>query len=382
MSDKKKKIISVVGARPNFMKLAPIERELRKHKNLYKHLIVHTGQHYDHKLSEVFFKDLELPKPDMYLGAGSGTHAEQTARIMVEFEKVVLKEKPDLVIVFGDVNSTIACALVCSKVHHGSGAIPLAHVEAGLRSFDNTMPEEINRIVTDSLSEMLFITEFEGVKNLVKEGISRKKIFLTGDTMIDSLAYYRKKINSSKILAKLGLKKRKYILSTIHRPVNVDSKESFTRIISIFEKVSAKALSFDPAIKIILPIHPRTLKMAERFSLISRLKDIRNLLTIEPAGYTDFIKLLTDSKMVITDSGGIQEEATFLKIPCLTLRESFERPETLKIGTNTLCGLNEELVVKKTGEIFRGVYKEGKIPELMDGKASKRIVKIIKSRLF
>ncbi len=382
MSDKKKKIISVVGARPNFMKLAPIERELRKHKNLYKHLIVHTGQHYDHKLSEVFFKDLELPKPDIYLGAGSGTHAEQTARIMVEFEKVVLKEKPDLVIVFGDVNSTIACALVCSKIHHGRGAIPLAHVEAGLRSFDNTMPEEINRIVTDSLSEMLFITESEGVKNLVKEGISRKKIFLTGDTMIDSLAYYRKKISSSKILAKLGLKKRKYILSTIHRPVNVDSKKSFTRIISIFEKVSAKALSFDPAIKIILPIHPRTLKMAERFSLISRLKDIINLLTIEPAGYTDFIKLLTDSKMVITDSGGIQEEATFLKIPCLTLRESFERPETLKIGTNTLCGLNEELVVKKTGEIFRGVYKEGKIPELMDGKASKRIVKIIKSRLF
>jgi len=382
LSDKKKKIISVVGARPNFMKLAPIERELRKHKNLYKHLIVHTGQHYDHKLSEVFFKDLELPKPDIYLGAGSGTHAEQTARIMVEFEKVVLKEKPDLVIVFGDVNSTIACALVCSKIHHGRGAIPLAHVEAGLRSFDNTMPEEINRIVTDSLSEMLFITESEGVKNLVKEGISRKKIFLTGDTMIDSLAYYRKKISSSKILAKLGLKKRKYILSTIHRPVNVDSKKSFTRIISIFEKVSAKALSFDPAIKIILPIHPRTLKMAERFSLISRLKDIINLLTIEPAGYTDFIKLLTDSKMVITDSGGIQEEATFLKIPCLTLRESFERPETLKIGTNTLCGLNEELVVKKTGEIFRGVYKEGKIPELMDGKASKRIVKIIKSRLF
>ena len=379
---RKKKIISVVGARPNFMKLAPIERELRKHKNLYKHLIVHTGQHYDHKLSEVFFKDLELPKPDIYLGAGSGSHAEQTARIMVEFEKVVLKEKPDLVIVFGDVNSTIACALVCSKIHHGNGTIPLAHVEAGLRSFDNTMPEEINRIVTDALSEMLFITEAEGVKNLLKEGVNRKKIYLTGDTMIDSLAFYRKKINSSKVLAKLGLKKGKYILSTIHRPVNVDNRINLEKIISIFEKVAAKALSFDPEIKIVLPIHPRTLKMAEKFSLLNRLKKIKNLVTIEPAGYTEFIKLLTDSKFVITDSGGIQEEATFLKIPCLTLRESFERPETLKIGTNTLCGLNEELVIRKTGEIFRGVYKKGKIPGLMDGKASNRIVKAIKSRLF
>lgn len=378
----KKKIISVVGARPNFMKLAPIERELRKHKNLYKHLIVHTGQHYDHKLSEVFFKDLELPKPDIYLGAGSGSHAEQTAKIMTEFEKVVLMEKPDLVIVFGDVNSTIACALVCSKIHHNGGTIPLAHVEAGLRSFDNTMPEEINRIVTDALSEMLFITESEGVKNLLKEGVSRKKIFLTGDTMIDSLAFYRKKISTSKILAKLGLKKGKYILSTIHRPVNVDNRESFERIISIFEKVSLKALSFDSDVKIVLPIHPRTLKMAEKFGLMGRFEKITNLLTIEPAGYTEFIKLLTDCKLVITDSGGIQEEATFLRIPCLTLRESFERPETLRIGTNTLCGLNEKLVVKKTGEIFSGTYKKGKIPGLMDGKASKRIVKAIKSRLF
>ena len=188
------------------MKLAPIERELRKHKNLYTHLIVHTGQHYDHKLSEIFFKDLGLPKPDIFLGAGSGSHAEQTAKIMTEFEKVVLKEKPDLVIVFGDVNSTIACALVCSKIHSGTGNIPIAHVEAGLRSFDNTMPEEINRIVTDSLSEILFITEAEGVKNLLKEGVSRKKIFLVGDTMIDSLIYFKKNINTSTILAKLGLK--------------------------------------------------------------------------------------------------------------------------------------------------------------------------------
>lgn len=364
------------------MKLAPIERELSKHKNHYKHLIVHTGQHYDHKLSDIFFKDLGIPKPDIFLGAGSGSHAEQTAKIMTEFEKVVLKEKPDLVVVFGDVNSTIACALVCSKVHLGKGTIPIAHVEAGLRSFDKTMPEEINRIVTDSLSEILFITEAEGVKNLLNEGIKRNKIFLVGDTMIDSLAYFRKKINTSNILTKLGLEKGKYILSTIHRPVNVDSKESFSKIISIFEKVSVKALRFDPDVKIVLPMHPRTLKMAAKFSLIGRLKSIKNLLTIDPAGYTDFIKLLSDCKLVITDSGGIQEEATFLQIPCLTLRESFERPETLNIGTNTLCGLDATLVLKKTGEIFTGSYKKGKIPGLMDGKASKRIVKVIKSRLF
>ena len=379
---KKKKIISVVGARPNFMKLAPIELELGKHKNLFKHLIVHTGQHYDHKLSKVFFKDLNLPEPDIFLGAGSGSHAEQTARIMVEFEKVVLKEKPDLVIVFGDVNSTIACALVCSKIHHYGGTIPVAHVEAGLRSFDTTMPEEINRIVTDSLSDMLFITEPEGVKNLVKEGVNKKKIHLVGDTMIDSLVYFRKKFSTSGILKKLKLKKGRYILSTIHRPVNVDNKENLARIISIFSRVSEKALSYDPEIKIVLPIHPRTLKMAENFSLLEKLKSIPGILTIDPAGYTDFIKLLTDSILVITDSGGIQEEATFLKIPCLTLRDSFERPETLKLGSNTLCGLNEALVIKKISEIFTGKYKKGKIPRLMDGKASKRIVSAVKTRLL
>jgi UDP-N-acetylglucosamine 2-epimerase (non-hydrolysing) len=229
---------------------------------------------------------------------------------------------------------------------------------------------------------MLFITEAEGVKNLIKEGISRKKIFLVGDTMIDSLAHYRKKINTSGILKKLSLKKGGYILSTIHRPVNVDNKESLERIISIFEKVSAKALSFDPEIKIVLPVHPRTLKMAEKFSLINRLNKIKNLVTTEPAGYTDFIKLLTDCKLVITDSGGIQEEATFLKIPCLTLRDSFERPETLRIGSNTLCGLNEPLVLKKISEIFTGKYKKGKIPRQMDGKASLRIVKAIRSYLY
>lgn len=381
LKPKKKKIISVVGARPNFMKLAPIEREFRKYKNLFTHKIVHTGQHYDYKLSQVFFKDLELPKPDIYLGIGSGSHGEQTARTMHEFEKVVLKEKPDLVIVFGDVNSTLACAVVCSKIHLGNETIPLAHVEAGLRSFDKTMPEEINRIVTDLLSKFLFITEKAGVDNLVTEGTPKNKIYLTGDTMIDSLVQYKSAFNRSKILTKLKLKPGSYALSTIHRPINVDKPENLKKIISIFESVSKKSLGYDRDFKIVMPVHPRTQKMLQHFGLMKKFSAIKNIMLIEPAGYTDFIRLLTDAKLVMTDSGGIQEEATFLKIPCLTLRDSFERPETLHIGSNTLCKLDEKLVLRKITEIFEGKYKKGKIPRLMDGKASKRIVNIVKSRI-
>lgn len=377
--NKKKKIISVVGARPNFMKLAPIEREFRKHKHLFTHIILHTGQHYDYRLSQVFFKDLDMPKPAIYLGAGSGSHAEQTARIMEGFEKVVLKEKPDMVIVFGDVNSTIACSLVCSKIHHNGGTIPVAHVESGLRSFDITMPEEVNRIVTDSLSSLLFVTEKAGVANLKNEGVSKSRIFLTGDTMIDSLVHYKQKIGRSSILKKLALKENSYILATIHRPVNVDNKKSLTQIISIFEELSKLSLKYDEALKLVLPIHPRTLKMAESFGLLKRFSAIKNLQLIEPAGYLDFIRLLSGCKFVLTDSGGIQEEATFLRIPCLTLRESFERPETLEIGTNTLCGLDKGLILAKAGEIYKGKYKKGRVPSLMDGKASKRIVNAVKS---
>ena len=377
--NRKKKIISVVGARPNFMKLAPIEREFRKHKHLFTHIIVHTGQHYDYRLSQVFFKDLDMPKPAIYLGAGSGSHAEQTARIMEGFEKVVLKEKPDMVIVFGDVNSTIACSLVCSKIHHNGGTIPVAHVESGLRSFDLTMPEEVNRIVTDSLSSLLFVTEKAGVVNLLKEGVNKKKIHLTGDTMIDSLVHYKSKINRSIILKKLALKENTFILATIHRPVNVDNRESLGKIISIFEELSILSLKYDKESKLVLPIHPRTLKMAETFGLLKRFSAIKNLQLIEPAGYVDFIRLLVGCKFVLTDSGGIQEEATFLRKPCLTLRESFERPETLEMGTNTLCGLNKNLIIAKANEIFNGRYKKGRIPKLMDGKASRRIVNAVKS---
>lgn len=363
------------------MKLAPIERELRKYKDLFTHKIVHTGQHYDYRLSKVFFKDLDLPRPDIYLGVGSGSHAEQTAKIMHEFEKVVLKEKPDLVIVFGDINSTLACSVACSKIHYKRETVPIAHVEAGLRSFDRSMPEEINRIITDSLAKLLFITEKAGVDNLLDEGISRKKIFLTGDTMIDSLVHYKTKFAKSKILKKLGLRPKEYLLSTIHRPANVDSRENLKKIISIFEKVSAITLKYDPQFQMVLPLHPRTLKTAGKFGLMKGFKSIPNLMLIDPAGYTDFIRLLSDSKLVITDSGGIQEEATFLAIPCLTLRDTFERPETLEPGTNTLCKLDENLILRKINEVFRGRYKKGRIPKMMDGKASQRIVSIIKSHI-
>ncbi len=378
----KKKIISVVGARPNFIKLAPVHRELSKYKKQITHIVVHTGQHYDYELSRIFFKDLSLPEPDIYLGIGSSSHSDQTARIMQKFEKIVMKEKPDLVIVFGDVNSTLACSIVCSKIQYNISTLPVAHIESGLRSFDTAMPEEINRLVTDSLSTMLFVTEKAGRDNLIREGVHRKKIFLTGDTMIDTIIQHRVKFRNSLVLKKYNMKKAQYILVTIHRPVNTDKEVNLAKIFSILEEISITAGSYIPGIKIVFPVHPRTMKMAEKFGLTEKLKKIPGILIKEPAGYTDFLKLLSECKLVITDSGGIQEEATFLKIPCLTLRDSFERPQTIEAGTNTLCGLNEKLILEKLNEIFKGNYKKARILKLMDGKASKRIVEVLIEKLI
>lgn len=311
---KKRKIISVVGARPNFMKLAPIVFELQKYNDSIIHKIVHTGQHYDYNLSKIFFKDLDLPKPDIYLGVGSSSHGDQTAKIIQQFEKVVFKEKPDLVIVFGDVNSTIACALVCSKVLYGkSSTISLAHIEAGLRSFDRTMPEEINRVLTDVLSKYLFVTERAGVQNLLNEGISKDKIFLTGDVMIDSLVMNKEKFSNSNILAKLSLKKKNYIMVTLHRPANVDNKVNASKITGFFKLISDYLLKSNYDAKIIFPIHPRTLKMFKKFDLFSRLQSISGLQLIEPAGYIDFINLLSNCKLVLTDSGEYRRKQLFLK---------------------------------------------------------------------
>lgn len=360
------------------MKLAPLEKELRKYRKTIIHKIVHTGQHYDYRLSKIFFRDLEIPRPHVYLGAGSASHAEQTARIMSGFEKVVLKEKPDLVIVYGDVNSTLACSIVCSKIpNNNTGTVPVAHVEAGLRSFDRTMPEEINRIVTDSLSEYLFVTEKAGIENLKMEGIPAKRIFLTGDLMIDSLKHNMHKFLSSGAEKKFGVKSGKFILVTIHRPVNVDENKNLSKIISLLERISGLILSRKLEHKIIFPVHPRTRKMLNAFGLKNRLAKIRGAVISEPVGYTDFISLLMKSVFVLTDSGGIQEEATFLRIPCLTLRNSFERPETISFGTNTLCGLDVNMILNKVIEVFERKYKKAKIPRLMDGNASKRITRVL-----
>ena len=373
-----KKIISVVGARPNFMKMAPIHKQLLRHKSKVIHKIVHTGQHYDKKMSDVFIEELDLPKPDIYLSAGSKSHAEQVAHIMVEFEKVLLKEKPDLVLVYGDINSTAAASLVSSKILNSKGrTIPVAHIESGLRSFDRTMPEEINRMVTDVLADFLFVTEPAGMRNLKSEGISDKKIFFTGNTMIDSLKFYLKKTEKSGILKELCISKNKYVLVTLHRPSNVDNKENLKKMLNIFKSINKISSELD----IIFPVHPRTLKMMEKFKLKNTFDEIKNLIITEPIGYLDFLNLTFNAKFILTDSGGIQEESTYLQIPCLTLRENTERPVTAEIGTNIICGLDEKFIIKKINEIESGKFKKGKIPKLWDGKAAERIVKILLEKL-
>ena len=369
-----KKIISVVGARPNFMKMAPIHKQLLKLRSKVLHKIVHTGQHYDKKMSDVFIKELELPKPDIYFDAGSKSHAEQIAHIMIEFEKVMMKEKPDLVLVYGDVNSTTAAALVSAKILNEKGApVKVAHIESGLRSFDRSMPEEINRMVTDVLADYLFVTEPAGIRNLKSEGIKDSRIFFTGNTMIDSLKFYLKKAEKSGILKELCISKKNYVLVTLHRPSNVDSKENLKKILNIFRSIN----KINPELDIVFPVHPRTLKMTERFRLKNSFEEIKNLIITEPFGYFDFLKLTGDAKFILTDSGGIQEETTYLQVPCLTLRENTERPVTAEIGTNVICGLDEKFIIKKIKEIESGKFKKGKIPKLWDGNAAERVVKVL-----
>lgn len=364
-----KTVLSVVGARPNFMKVAPLHRAFQQYRGSIRHLIVHTGQHYDEAMSKVFFEDLELPHPDFYLGVGSGSHAEQTAKVMIGLEKVLQEQKPDLVAVVGDVNSTVASSLVSVKM-----GIPLAHVEAGLRSFDRTMPEEINRLLTDAISEYLFVSEPSGVQNLRREGIDEKHIFLVGNVMIDSLIHYRQKAARASVLEQFNVKPRRFTLVTLHRPNNVDSREGLEKILTIFEKLSGRT-------SIIFPVHPRTRKMLQEHGLGSRAGKIPNLFITEPIGYLEFLNLMDQAQLVLTDSGGIQEETTFLGIPCLTLRESTERPITIERGTNQLCGLDVDLIVGRSYEVFDGKAKRGSIPELWDGHTAERIVKILNEKI-
>jgi len=364
------KVVLVVGARPNFMKASPVYTELGKYNEMEPYLI-HTGQHYDENLSKVFFDDLKLPQPHFYLGVGSGTHSEQTAGIMCEFEKILLREDPHLVMVVGDVNSTLACALTAAKYRcNNSQYRPLiAHVEAGLRSFDWRMPEEINRRLTDSLSDLLFTTEPVAQDNLLNEGVDSDKIFHVGNVMIDSLLKFKETAAKSDILKRLKLREKEYAVLTLHRPANVDNLSDIRRILNGLKEISKK-------IAVILPIHPRTRKMFDTYKI-----KVDFIKIIEPLGYLDFLKLMTDARFMLTDSGGIQEETTVLGIPCLTLRENTERPVTVTVGTNTVVGKDPDMLLEETEKILSGEYKKGGIPEFWEGKAAQRICKIVYNHL-
>ncbi len=361
------RIISVVGARPNYMKVAPLHRVLKQYDDLVEHLICHTGQHYDYQMYQAFFEDLELPPPDFFLGVGQGTHGEQTGKILIEFEKVCMEAKPDIVIVVGDVNSTVAATLAAKKLR-----ILTAHIEAGLRSFDPTMPEEINRIVTDSICDYLFVTERSGIDNLINEGHHPDKIFFVGNTMIDSLIYALPKIEKSNILKTLNLQPSNYAVMTLHRPSNVDYPDNLSEIISIIEYIC-----YNQSLPLVFPIHPRTRKNIESFGFEKRINSIHNLIIIEPQSYINFIALMKSARFVLTDSGGIQEETTFLQIPCITMRTTTERPITQSIGTNILIPPDKDRITKAINDILHKPPSNTGIPPLWDGKASERIAETL-----
>ncbi len=363
------KIALVCGARPNFMKISPLIRAIEKHNarsetNLIEPILVHTGQHYDYEMSQVFFQDLGLPQPDIYLSVGSGTHAEQTGKIMIEFEQTLFKEKPDLVIVVGDVNSTLAAALAAVKLH-----VPVAHVEAGLRSYDRTMPEEINRLLTDVISDYLFTPSPDADKNLRREGIADEKIFFVGNVMVDNLLYSMEKAEMSQILTRLGLDKGGYAVLTLHRPGNVDNKERLTNVLSAINSISQK-------IPVVFPVHPRTEKNIENFGLHSLFTGNR-ISFIKPLGYLDFLKLEMNARFVMTDSGGIEPETTVLGVSCLTLLDTTAWKETVSQGTNTLVGSSSQKLVEEAYKILDGKGKKGNCPELWDGKTAERIINIL-----
>jgi len=362
------KILLVCGARPNFMKIAPIMAAIKESGKLDP-MLIHTGQHYDEKMSKSFFDLLDIPKPDLDLGVGSGSHAEQTARVMVEFEKACLSAKPDLVVVVGDVNSTMACTIVAKKLW-----IPVAHVEAGLRSFDMKMPEEINRIVTDSICDLFFTTDPEGNGNLARNGVPASRIHFAGNVMTDTLLRNRQRAAGNPILGTLGVKPRQYCVLTLHRPSNVDNREVMDGFLGAFEIIQRK-------LKIVFPAHPRTVKMMEQFGFRDRLAAMPGLLIQEPMDYHQMLKLTDNAAFVITDSGGVQEESTVLGVPCVTVRENTERPVTVAVGTNEVIGTSPAKLLDAVERISAGKWKKGGIPEGWDGRASQRIVAAIEGFL-
>lgn len=358
------KIINIVGARPNLPKIAPLMREMQRHPEI-EPILVHTGQHYDENLSNIFFHQMGIPAPQINLGVGSGTHAEQTAEILKRVEPILLKEQPDLVLVVGDVNSTIAVSLAAAKM-----GIPVAHVEAGLRSFDRSMPEEINRVLTDALAKYLFATEDDAVSNLLREGRPLESIHLVGNVMIDSLLHFLPLAQQSRIGDELGLLNGKVWQSfgvlTLHRPSNVDSTEKLAELLGAMDAIAQQ-------VPIVFPVHPRT---QQRLSQ-GGIKHHPQLRLIQPLGYLDFLCLLSKAALALTDSGGIQEETTALGVPCLTLRENTERPVTVSEGTNALVGTDPSKIVSATEQILRGDGKKGRTPPLWDGHAAERIVDIV-----
>src|SRR6267378_2045092 len=360
--------MNVVGARPNFMKMAPIIEAMNRRPERFRHLLVHTGQHYDDRMSKAFFLDLGMPKPNIDLEVGSGSHAEQTSRIMVEFEKVCLRESPDLVIVVGDVNSTMACAITAKKL-----GIKVAHVEAGLRSRDMSMPEEINRLCTDVLCDYLFTTDHFANENLLAEGIAPDKIFFVGNVMIDTLLKHRELARGLGLSAQWGLKPRGFATLTLHRPSNVDDPATLRGILDALSEIGKE-------IPIIFPIHPRTKKMVDQFGLgghFSTTENPRGLWMTDPLGYLEFLHLNMHAKLIITDSGGLQEEATVLGVPCITLRDNTERPITCEVGTNFIAGNDRDKILHHAFKLLNGDAPPGRVPEKWDGRAAERIVKVL-----
>lgn len=354
------KVLHVVGARPNFPKVAPLMAAMKAAGDVFQQALVHTGQHYDARMSQIFFEDLEMPEPDEYLNVGSGSHAWQTAQVMTSIEPVLLKHRPDWVFVVGDVNSTLACALVSVKL-----GIPAAHVEAGLRSWDRSMPEEINRILTDQIADLLFTPSEDGDANLLREGISANKIHRVGNIMIDSLVRMLPKARQLGTAQSMGLQPGKYVLVTLHRPSNVDQPETLQQALTALEAIALET-------PVIFPVHPRTRKTIQQAGW-----QLPNIRLLEPLGYLDFLSLTASAGLVITDSGGIQEETTYLGVPCLTVRSSTERPITISQGTNQLVACTKEAILSAFAETWGKAVAADRCPPLWDGRTAQRIVEVM-----
>lgn len=366
-----KKVLIVVGTRPNFIKITQFERVFKQFGTEFEYKLLHTGQHFDENMSEVFFRQLGLKRPDFHLNIEDRDPARQIGRIIIELQTVMSEWRPDLCVVVGDVNSTLAAAISANKM-----GIKIAHLESGLRSFDRTMPEEHNRIVADALADHFFITEDSGMENLLKEGHSPDTLHFVGNTMIDTLVAFDEEIRKNNALERFGLEEKGFVLMTMHRPANVDDQPNLDKLLRVIEQVTNRL-----NLKVIFPIHPRTMQRIEQFGMSDRVNSNQNIIFTQPLDYFTFQKLILDCKFILTDSGGIQEESTFRQVPCLTIRENTERPSTITYGTNTLVHFDFDAISSYMDAIVNGTYKSGQIPPMWDGKATDRIVEVMRKVL-